>query len=132
MMGKQLEDVPAEHNFRLNDGREIRNLYDLGMHLAAMDDSTFSHHVNDERNDFRSWVFQIVKDDKLADRFSKAKTRQKMAKMVEKRVKELEMEKKHHEKVVEHGFKWGVKEFSIGLATGLFIAFIYFSMAGMI
>jgi hypothetical protein len=132
MMGKQLEDVPGEHNFRLNDGREIKNLYDLGMHLAAMDDSTFSHHVNDDRNDFKSWVFQIVKDDKLADRFSKAKDRKNMAKMVKKRVKELEMEKRHHEKVVEHGFKWGVKEFGIGLVTGLFIAFVFFTMTGML
>jgi hypothetical protein len=52
--------------------------------------------------------------------------------MVEKRIRELESEKKHHEKVVDQGFKWGVREFGIGLATGLFLGFIFFRMTGIL
>ena len=132
MIGKQLNDVPKEHNFKLNSGRRIKNLYELGMHLAVMHDSTFEHHVNDEKNDFKNWVFDIVQDKHLADRILKAKTREDMAKVVEKRVKELEYEKKHHEKVVEQGIKWGVREFGIGLVTGLFIGFIFLKALGTI
>ena len=60
----------------------------------------------------------------MADKIAKAPSRQKMAKIVEKQVVNLEQEKRHHEKVVEHGFKWGVKEFGIGLVTGLFVGLV--------
>jgi hypothetical protein len=132
MIWNKLKNVPQEHTFKLQGGHEISNLYELALHLAGMDDSTFAHHVNSEKNDFRSWVFDIVKDDRLADRLSKSKNRKQMANAVEKRVIELEQEKRHHERVVEHGFKWGVKEFGIGLVTGLFIGLVFLRAIGRI
>lgn len=132
MIWNKLKNVPEEHTFKLKGGHEISNLYGLAINLAAMDDNTFNHHVSDQKNDFRNWVFDIVRDDELADKIAGAKDRKKMAKVVEKRVTELEQEKRHHEKVVEHGFKWGVREFGIGLVTGLFIGLIFFKAVGMI
>ncbi len=132
MRYKQLENVPEENTFRLKSGQQIKNLYELSIHLAGMDDDTFQHHVNDEKNDFRNWIFDIVKDDRLADRLAGTKDRAKMAKIVEKRVTAIEQEKKHHAKVLEQGFKWGIKEFSMGLVTGLFIGLVFLRALGRI
>jgi hypothetical protein len=88
--------------------------------------------VNDEKNDFRNWIFDIVKDERLADKLAKTKDRKKMSKIVEKRVTELESEKAHHEKVIKEGFKWGVREFGIGLVTGLFIGLVFLRALGRI
>jgi hypothetical protein len=132
MRYKQLENVPEENTFRLKSGQQIKNLYELSIHLAGMDDATFQHHVNDEKNDFRNWIFDIVKDDRLADRIAGTKDRAKMAKIVEKRVTAIEQEKKHHAKVLEQGFKWGIKEFSMGLVTGLFIGLVFLRALGKI
>ena len=79
MIGKKLDDVPDEHSFKLKSGKQVKNLYELALDLAGMDDETFQHHVNDEKNDFRSWILEIVNDEHLADKLSKVKDRKKMA-----------------------------------------------------
>lgn len=132
MRFRHLEDVPAEHNFRLRNGNEIKNLHELAFHLAEMDDNTFCHHVNGEKNDFRNWILDIVKDKKLAGRIAGAKDRKSIAKAVEKRVNQLESEKSHRRKVLEQGIRWGVKEFGIGLVTGLFIGLVVLRALGQI
>ncbi len=132
MIGKKLDDVPDEHSFKLKSGKQVKNLYELALDLAGMDDETFQHHVNDEKNDFRSWILEIVNDEHLADKLSKVKDRKKMAKLVDKRVLQLEQEKNHREKIAKDGFKWGVREFGIGLVTGLFIGFVLLKAMGSI
>ena len=132
MIGRHLRDVPQENNFVLKTGQQIKNLNELCLHLAGMDDETFSHHVNEDKNDFQNWVFDTVKDEKLAKRIAKAPNRKKMANIVHNRVTELEQEKRRHENVLEHGIKWGVKEFGIGLVRGLFLGLIFFKMTGLI
>jgi len=132
MIGRQLGNVPKEHNFRLKDGYEIKNLYELSINLAGMNDETFMHHVNGEKNDFMNWVLHVLKDEKLAKRLAKTKDRGKTARIVEKRITELEKEKRHHEQVVEQGIKWGVKQFGIGLVTGLFIGLVFLRALGKI
>ena len=129
---KKLGNVPGEHSFKLRSGKEIMNLNELAVQLAGMDDETFSHHVNGEKNDFRSWILDIVKDEKLAEKLSKAKDRKSMSNAVEKRIKELEHSKRHYEKELNEGFSWGVREFSIGLATGLFIGLVFLRALGRI
>jgi len=132
MKWKHLYNVPKEHNFKLKNGRDIKNLHGLSKHLATMDDDTFSHHVNEDKNDFKNWVSEVIKDPKLAKKIAKASDKEKMAKAVHKRVTHFEREKRHHEKVMDQGIKWGVKEFSIGLITGLFIGLVLLRALGQI
>ncbi len=132
MIFKKLENVPSQHSFKLKSGKEITNLYELALHLAAMDDDTFSHHVNGDKNDFRNWVLDIVRDEGLADKIANAKDRKKMANVVEKRVTHLEQEKRHHEQVLNQGIKWGIREFGMGLVTGLFIGLVFLRAFGRI
>jgi hypothetical protein len=61
-----LADVPHEYAFWCCDGRILKNLRELRDAFAVMNDGTFTYHVNDAKNDFHSWVKDIVKDDTLA------------------------------------------------------------------
>lgn len=68
-------DCGEECSFRLADGRTIRSLRELNNRLNDMEENTFNHHVNVERNDFAAWVKDVLKDEKLAEDLSKTKDR---------------------------------------------------------
>ena len=72
------QDVPTEHTFVLNDGRRLKNLNELAVMLQDMNDSVFSHHVNDSKNDFANWVRDIVKEKDMADSISSKRTKKEL------------------------------------------------------
>ena len=73
-MPKKIENVPEDKAFWLCDGRVLRNLNDLSEALKNMDKGVFDHHVNNEKNDFSSWIRDVVGDDRLAKGLMKIKT----------------------------------------------------------
>jgi hypothetical protein len=85
-----MHNVDHKHHFYANNGAEIRNLAELRDALRTMDDATFKHHVNKERNDFQTWVGDIVGDADLARQIAKAGSGKRMAKIVAKRIARLE------------------------------------------
>ncbi len=58
---------PANNAFFANNGKIINTLGDLSSELTVMDDNTFFHHVNTERNDFANWVQDTIHAHELAD-----------------------------------------------------------------
>ena len=66
---KIFADVRQEFCFNLADGRQLRNLVELSAALEDMDEATFSHHVNEARNDFANWVKDTMNEAELADKF---------------------------------------------------------------
>ncbi|MFH1849738.1 MAG: DUF5752 family protein [archaeon] len=78
-----------ETSFKLNDGREVRNLNELSEMLESMDDGTWMHHVNDEKNDFSTWVLHALSDEKLAKNLLGARDRREAQVTVLKRIIEL-------------------------------------------
>ncbi len=46
----------ARNEFHLADGRKLSSMLDLAMALQDMNEDTFSHHVNSEKNDFATWL----------------------------------------------------------------------------
>lgn len=131
-MVRQLLNVPEEHVFRLKDGHIVKNLHSFLIHLIGMDDDTFNHHVNGDKNDFHNWVHHVVKDHHLAKKIHKTKDRNKMAKVVEKHIRNLEKLKHYHEKSFSQGIRFGAREFGIGLLIGLFIGFVVLRALGKI
>lgn len=85
-----LDDVPQENRFWCCNGQVLNNLYELEISLAGMSDQVFNHHVTDERNDFSSWVKDVVGDNELARRLNKAGTRAKAAEIVTSRIDQIE------------------------------------------
>jgi len=60
------DPVDPEQAFMLKDGQKISSLNDLVTVLTDMDEDTFNHHINPERNDFAIWVNDVLKNEDLA------------------------------------------------------------------
>lgn len=48
--------------FWTTDGQVLRDLNELQMALAAMNDMVFGHHVTPMKNDFADWVESVLED----------------------------------------------------------------------
>lgn len=62
----------AEQFFVLVDGRVLRNYKELADMLDDMADHVYSHHANNERNDFAKWIEDVFKDTTLAKKIREA------------------------------------------------------------
>ena len=69
------DDVPEENFFILADGSSLKNLRELAILLKSMPDHVFSHHVNDYKNDFASWIKDVYKNDSLSKKLFSTKDR---------------------------------------------------------
>jgi hypothetical protein len=72
------QEAPKEEIFRLRSGEELKSLNELRKALSYMTDDEFSHHVNAERNDFAAWARQTLKKPELAEKISKAGTKEEL------------------------------------------------------
>lgn len=77
------ENVAPEHVFHFKDGKKAHNLHDLKDAIRNMDDDTFSHHVDEDNNDFANWVEFVYKNEALAKDLDKVSTRKAMAEVLE-------------------------------------------------
>lgn len=85
-----LKDVAEEWQaFWCNHGVIARNLSELSSSLASMTQEQFAHHVNAEKNDFASWVEQVLGDAALATKMRLLTTLEASQRMVARRVEEL-------------------------------------------
>ena len=86
---KWLADVPEEHIFWCCDGRTMRSMQELAEALNTMTEEVFSYHANQERNDFGTWVGEIIRDGALAADLRQAFSRSAAAVIVTQRVTAL-------------------------------------------
>jgi hypothetical protein len=87
---RRLGDVPYEKHFWCRDGKLIKNLGELEKALNDISDETFHYHSGEGRNDFSSWIRDVVGDDKLARDLSKTKSRIQASKAVAQRISFLQ------------------------------------------
>lgn len=83
---RRLADVSDDVVFRCHDGRILRNLRELRDALINMGNEAFVHHVGEVKNDFSTWVRDIIGDEKLANDLKKYLTKEQAAKAVSSRV----------------------------------------------
>lgn len=83
---KFLAEVPTQYVFWCSDGRILRSMEELGKALATMSDETFAYHANTAKNDFSTWVEDIIGDEKLARDLQKARTRAQAASVTANRI----------------------------------------------
>ena len=86
---KYLCDVAPEQCFWVNNGPILKNMEELANTLPDMAEDTFRHHVNNEKNDFSSWVRDIIGDANLANDLLSSKNRDSALKKVRGRVNSL-------------------------------------------
>ena len=79
------QEAPStQHYFYLNNGKKLKNIAELMESLKDMDQDLFSFHVNEQRNDFASWVRDVFEEKELARRISRARYPSSMLKSIEK------------------------------------------------
>lgn len=89
MIQKFLQDVEDGKKFYAWNGAIIKNLSELDESMRNMDRLTFSHHSNQDRNDFYNWVKEVIGDEHLAGLIKMASTPEETRSIVEARVAEL-------------------------------------------
>ncbi|MEK6984737.1 MAG: DUF5752 family protein [Nanoarchaeota archaeon] len=72
---KILGEAPEEHHFVVADGRKLKNVIELADALETMSEEIFSHHANEFKNDFATWVKDVFYDHSLAEDISRAKNK---------------------------------------------------------
>ena len=83
---KRLADVPGEYVFWCNDGRIVKSMRELKEALDQMDDAIYVYHANAEKNDFSTWVKDVLIDEKLAQDLSRSADQMEAARCVAARV----------------------------------------------
>lgn len=86
---KLLAHVNPENYFRAANGTVIKGLRELDSSLENMGQETFSHHVNDYRNDFSAWIRDTIKDEELANQILLTKDKSKTQILVLRRLVQL-------------------------------------------
>jgi hypothetical protein len=73
-----------QDSFYTANGTVISNLYDLSVFLNNADHSVFALHVNEHKNDFSKWIFDVLKKEDLALSLHNSMTREKYAHVVDR------------------------------------------------
>ena len=68
-----LKNVPQGMEFKLSNGKVIHNIYELIEALKNEPDEVINQHINENKNDFASWVRFVIGNQELADIMEKAK-----------------------------------------------------------
>ncbi|MBI2660391.1 hypothetical protein HYX07_04475 [Candidatus Woesearchaeota archaeon] len=86
---RYLCNAAPEQCFWVNNGPILKNIEELANYLPDMPNEAFQHHVNSEKNDFSSWIKDIVGDQKLANDLLSSKSRESAVKKIKNRLNSL-------------------------------------------
>ena len=86
---RMLSKVPPEVSFWLCTNEQLRSLEELSSALIRVNDDVFRYHVNRDKNDFESWIRDIISDKELAREISRIKTRETLVRKITERIEEL-------------------------------------------
>lgn len=86
-----LSTVPEDKKFWCNNGEAYSTLKELESGLKSMKKDTFQFHVDSEKNDFSSWIYDVIGDIKLADDLRSVKDAKTAAKIVKNRISNLKV-----------------------------------------
>ncbi len=85
-----LSNVPEHFVFRCRDGSQFWNMRDLARAVSSMQEDVFLFHVNREKNDFATWVADVVGDHVLARQLWDTKNQSTTVRRLAERVAFLE------------------------------------------
>ena len=86
---KYLSDVASEQCFWVNNGPILKNMEELANALPDMNDETYKHHANNEKNDFSRWINDVVGDQQLANDLLSSKNKESALKKIRNRLNSL-------------------------------------------
>jgi hypothetical protein len=77
-----MDERKVKDVFVLKDGTKLHSLKDLYGHLSTISEEDFSHHVNEQKNDFAAWIEHTHRDKFLAQSIRQAKSKEEMQKQI--------------------------------------------------
>jgi len=83
--------VSEDQAFVLPSGERLHTLDELSEAINLIDPESFQHHVNQEKNDFASWVEHVFGEQELADSLRKFPTPLRMMVSIEKFLRQSEL-----------------------------------------
>ena len=84
-----LGDVPEEKVFWCHDGRVVKNMAELAGAIKEMNNDTFEYHLNSDKNDFSTWVRDVIGDTTLAGQLARVASQATALRKVEMRVSSI-------------------------------------------
>ncbi len=96
---KYLSEVSPDKCFWVNNGPILKKIEDLLNYIPNMSDETFNHHVNKDKNDFSSWINEIVEDKKLANDLLSSKTKNAVTGKLQKRINILRKKAQNYKNI---------------------------------
>jgi hypothetical protein len=81
-----LSDVPEQYVFRCHNGSILHNMKELEKELKTINAEDYGFHANVEKNDFATWVQDIIKDETLSKNLRKTANQQQAAAIVSRRI----------------------------------------------
>jgi len=71
----KLSDLTKSENcFTTIDGKILKNVFDLKNYLITCSENNYSHHVSSSKNDFASWVKEVLASKELSERLTNSIT----------------------------------------------------------
>ena len=96
-----MSNCEPEHQFITKKGDIIKSMAELAQKIKQMDDETYMHHANEQRNDFSNCVKDIMKDEDLASEIKKSKNKNEASARIEEKIKRLNKIKDHLKTIEE-------------------------------
>ncbi|MFT4308589.1 MAG: DUF5752 family protein [Candidatus Woesearchaeota archaeon] len=84
-----LRQVPDDQALWLCNNATVQSMIELAETLECLDDATFRYHVQRSQNDFAQWIRHTVGDRDLAREISRVKTKETLARKIDKRLRAL-------------------------------------------
>lgn len=84
----KLSDASPGKEFHFCNGIHAKNLDELSAALKNIDDTAYQYHANNEKNDFSSWINDVIGDKELADSL-KMKNKEESIKILGERINYL-------------------------------------------
>ena len=92
-----LSDVPDSMKFICHDGNVFSNLIELADGLKEMDEDVFLFHVNSDKNDFSTWIYDCLGDVELAKNLRDVNDAKTMTKKIKIRILYLKKKEKEND-----------------------------------
>ena len=71
---RTLKRIPKEQYFVFADGTTVGHYLSLADVLEKIEESVLTHHVNEIKNDFASWILEVFEEQELAKQVKQSKS----------------------------------------------------------
>ncbi len=86
VLSAYLDEVPEDKRFWSHDGEVFKSLPELAAALNKMEKGVFEYHVNNEKNDFAKWIYDVIGDIKLSKNLEDVNDKKETEKKIKARI----------------------------------------------